>query len=684
MDRPEQRITLYCLKNILSSAKLLENGFDRFRQWGVENAVWLFGKPLDEAIDAKIRMIDPDENGKPITPSCGKSYGSLCDKIAFNILRKWTALASPPDTLDGAGRIIAQADNIAESFLLSGAEREIIRFIVAGEAIQPVRDMIHPTFRESGFCQLSFWREETRIKLAALLKLRQNDIISAFGNKSGLKENGLIGFGSNGAMAYSSALRKVLFTPSLGILNVKEAVLTKAPAARLSAGAFNYIGDKYEFLKNLLKNALNKRESGVNILLYGKPGTGKTELAKTLCFELGAELFSVSESINVADDNGRVFEAAAAKTLLSNQTNTVLMFDEAEDVFLCHWQRKQSKMYLNRMLETNRTPVIWITNNHSGMDSAHLRRFSYALAMKVPPVEARMAIWEKMLKKNKIRMSTDEIKALTAAYELPPSFAESAVRAAKIVGDKTAVKLTLDSLMAAQNTAPKPPESGKKAPFNIELLNPDINLERLVAQISSKGMTKFSLCLYGPPGTGKSAFVRYLADIIKMPVFQKRVSDLQSMFVGQTELNIANAFQEAISENKFLVFDEADSFLQDRRLAVRSWEKTQVNEMLTWMESHPRPFACTTNLIEQLDKASLRRFTFKVKMGYMTKRQTALAFRHFFGVEREIPLEYLTPADYALAAQKADILGFESFEDIVELLRAESESKEEYKIKIGF
>ena len=36
-----------------------------------------------------------------------------------------------------------------------------------------------------------------------------------------------------------------------------------------------------------------------------------------------------------------------------------------------------------------------------------------------------------------------------------------------------------------------------------------------------------------------------------------------------------------------LIFDEADSFLFDRREAVRSWEVTQVNEMLTWMEHLP-------------------------------------------------------------------------------------------------
>ena len=89
-----------------------------------------------------------------------------------------------------------------------------------------------------------------------------------------------------------------------------------------------------------------------------------------------------------------------------------------------------------------------------------------------------------------------------------------------------------------------------------------------------------------------------------------------SMWVGGTERRIAAAFAEARDTGAFLVFDEADSLLAVRRFAHRSWEVSQVNEMLTWMESHPLPFACTTNFGEHLDPATLRRFVFKVTLDY--------------------------------------------------------------------
>jgi transitional endoplasmic reticulum ATPase len=81
-----------------------------------------------------------------------------------------------------------------------------------------------------------------------------------------------------------------------------------------------------------------------------------------------------------------------------------------------------------------------------------------------------------------------------------------------------------------------------------------------------------------------------------------------------------------------LIIDEADSLLSDRREAVRSWEVTQVNEMLTWMENHPLPFVCTTNLMDRLDQASLRRFTLKLRFEPLTPAQAALAFEHCRGV----------------------------------------------------
>ena len=53
-----------------------------------------------------------------------------------------------------------------------------------------------------------------------------------------------------------------------------------------------------------------------------------------------------------------------------------------------------------------------------------------------------------------------------------------------------------------------------------------------------------------------------------------------------------------------LIFDEADSFLRDRRHAQRNFEVAWVNEMLTQMESHPLKaagimFYIVTNILSE-------------------------------------------------------------------------------------
>ena len=111
--------------------------------------------------------------------------------------------------------------------------------------------------------------------------------------------------------------------------------------------------------------------------------------------------------------------------------------------------------------------------------------------------------------------------------------------------------------------------------FDLALMQSDTDLVGLTDRLADGGERRFSLYLQGPPGTGKSACVRYLADRLGLEVAQKRASDLLSPWVGETEGNIAEAFREARDSVAFLVFDEADSLLADRRHAVRNWKSAR-------------------------------------------------------------------------------------------------------------
>ncbi|MDT8284376.1 MAG: AAA family ATPase, partial [Thermovirgaceae bacterium] len=484
------------------------------------------------------------------------------------------------------------------------------------------------------------------------------------------------------------------------IAGIKRYLLGERCMPELEWEDFSHLADSIERIAAFLEQSLRKGTEGVNILFYGPPGTGKTEFCKTLAARLGTALYAVGEKDGNGlepERNDRLNAFNLAQGLFRRQGNTLLMFDEMEDLFTQPtniFRRGKvagdSKVYTNRLLEKNPVPTLWVINNPNLITDAHIRRMSLALEFKTPPASARRQVLCRILSRHGCELPEEDITALTKQDGIPPAILDSAVRfAVSTGGDAEEVRFAARSIVKAMAGGAERPEVKKViGDFNPMLLSADSDLTLLADRLVSGRTRTFSLCLYGPPGTGKTEYVRYLANRMGMEVLGKRASDIFGMFVGQTEANIARAFAEAKEEEKFLVFDEADSFLADRKGAYRSWEISQVNEMLTWMENHPLPFACTTNLMDHLDEASLRRFTFKVKFGFMTQDQQGIAFNHFFGIRAPGNLrkvKNLTPGEFVVVRKKAEVLGIsKDATELVSLLAGETEMKKGISPLVGF
>ena len=203
------------------------------------------------------------------------------------------------------------------------------------------------------------------------------------------------------------------------------------------------------------------------------------------------------------------------------------------------------------------------------------------------------------------------------------------------------------------------------------------------------------LCLYGPPGTGKTAYGRWLAQQLGVPLLVKRASDLKSKWLGESEKNIAKAFREAQNDGAILLIDEVDSFLQDRRRAQHNWEVSEVNEMLTQMESFSGVFVASTNLMEGLDQAALRRFDLKVKFDFLRADQAwGLLLRHCegLGLQQPLPEERvrisrlvsLTPGDFAAVVRQHRFRPITSAATLIAALEAECAVKQGTNRAVGF
>ena len=219
--------------------------------------------------------------------------------------------------------------------------------------------------------------------------------------------------------------------------------------------------------------------------------------------------------------------------------------------------------------------------------------------------------------------------------------------------------------------------------FNFDMVNSNKDLKSLVNKLKRSKTKQYSLLLYGEPGSGKSYFGRYIAQELGMLVIKKRASDLMDRWVGTTEKNIKEAFKEAKDKNAILIFDEADSFLFNRKNSKQEYTVSQVNEMLTQMEDHPLPFICTTNLKEGLDPASFRRFIFKIKYDYMTYKNIQSGIKEYFNQDVSIKdienkeLQYITAGDFVVVKKKLDILENGKYNKnlILEYLKEEQDEK---------
>jgi transitional endoplasmic reticulum ATPase len=520
-----------------------------------------------------------------------------------------------------------------------------------------------------------------------------------------LMNSGLIsregGRHNNYGLSPNTRLARALEPPTRGLQDILHGLFATPAAPETTWADFEHLGEARDFAKRLLKGALTRRAAGVNILLYGPPGTGKTEFCKQLATHLGAQLFAVGEIDDDGDEpsrSQRQMQLRLGQRLLAGRRDALVLFDEMEDmleqpslaVLFGGWQRGGSKVHLHRLLETNPVPTLWTSNSIRRIDPALLRRITFALELRQPPQQVRARIWARLSDKHRMKLDPALQDQLARESDEAPALADTALRATKLAGGRKAdLPLTLRAAAKAVRGGREPaPVAQAEAPFDPKLTHSDIDLNTILDRLTRRDAPRaISLCLSGPPGTGKSAFARHLAEAMGLPVVQKRASDLMGMYVGQTEARIAHAFAQARAEGAFLIFDEADSLLSTRQRAQRSWEVSQVNEMLTWMESHPQPFACTTNMADRLDPAALRRFTFRATFLPLTPFQRIAAFRRFLGHEPPKglqALDLLTPGDFGVVAKRARLLDIRKPADLLAELAREQAAKPGARTPVGF
>ena len=616
-------------------------------------------------------------------------------KERYKTLQKSTALLS--ELWKQAYENLA---SLAEFLQLNPVEQELLRFAMHLRSEGAMQDLFE--------CLPKSDLQRTATIMADLLKQPKNEILSALKKGSKLDAYGLIerNYRLDGVQDYL-AWGETLDFDEFVTQPLNEYALLKScteipQVPSLQLDDFVHIASMKDMMLTYLQQALKHHQKGVNLLIYGEPGTGKTEFAGLLAQALGISAYNIT----YMDSDGDVVKAEQrlnysrlAQTLL-NGKQALLIFDEIEDVFNGSLMERsvaqKNKAWTNQLLENNNVPMIWLSNSVFGIDPAFLRRFDFILEMPDLPLRNKSALITQLAEG---KLSPAYVQHFAKVRSLTPAILSRTIRVAKELNTSNFAETLLmmfNQTLKSQNKPKIEPLVLGKANYNLDYVACNDNIHRISEGL--KRSKKGRICCYGPPGTGKTAWAAWLAEELDMPLLLKQGSDLLNRYVGGTEQNIAQAFEQAKADNALLVLDEVDTFLFSREGADRSWERSQVNEMLTQIERFEGLMVVSTNLIEVLDPAALRRFDLKLKFDYLTlpqrldfaKQQAEILGLPLLSEEDFTQIEslnLLTPGDFAAVARRHQFSPFQKVQDWLSALQGECEVKPAFSAttrRIGF
>ncbi len=160
----------------------------------------------------------------------------------------------------------------------------------------------------------------------------------------------------------------------------------------------------------------------MNILMYGAPGTGKTEFVKYLGKELNRKVLVMKGSDILSKWVGGTEENIASAFARAEAEHAILFFDEVDGLvqsrdFAQHsWEVSQVNELLQQMEDFDGV-MIAATNFSKNLDPAIMRRFTFKLEFGYLTDEGKRTFFEKMFK---TRLTDAEFADLKTLQNLAP------------------------------------------------------------------------------------------------------------------------------------------------------------------------------------------------------------------------------------------------------------------------
>ncbi len=361
---------------------------------------------------------------------------------------------------------------------------------------------------------------------------------------------------------------------------------------------------------------------------------------------------------------------------------------------------------MNSLLEGTRVPVIWISNRIGHIDPAYLRRFSYCLEFTATPRGVRRNIARAYLEP--VGCTSAAIDTLANSEHVSPALLSTAAQVINLSGeqghraDQVARNVLGDHLKAMGHELPAHVPA-RATRFDLAYLNVKGNVTPTAVLAALQRTGQGTMLLGGPPGTGKTQLAAEIAQRLGRELVYKTAADINSMWYGESERNVAQMFTDCDAANEVLFLDEADTLLGARESAGQRADKAVTAEFLRRVEAFEGIFVCATNHSAEFDAAMMRRFMFRLNFLPLNLNQRlrlfqecALGWDASSGapptelcanlVMRLGKLDQLTPGDFANVVKRIRSLQLRMSPDgWLDELHAECDAKPtSAQAKIGF
>ncbi len=362
------------------------------------------------------------------------------------------------------------------------------------------------------------------------------------------------------------------------------------------------------------------------VIMQGIEGVGKRALVRAVAAEHGLPTLVV-DALELPHEHGELRRTLTALVREARLSAGIVFVDNADSIVEAGRRQALSSV----LAALDRPPVLASTGGL--IECAPRARPVVRIELPVPEALGRYALWAQQLGD---RTTQPQLEQLAQRYPITPGLIARASAAACMLTEGAVspehVKHAIGSELAERfrgigqridkherwEDLVLPPETQDAV---TELISRVRHTRMVVDEWGfgnklAKGLG-LTVLFSGEPGTGKTMVAALIAQDLGLTLYQIDLSSLVSKYIGETEKNLARAFDAAEAGHAVLLFDEADALFGKRTSDVKSatdrYANMETNYLLQRIERFSGVAILTTNLATSIDPAFARRLSVHVR-----------------------------------------------------------------------